>query len=365
VYHKTNSTFGLRDYDAEQKSLNVKLRYQTNLRNKHHKFDGGFDFLNDNFSQHLKDTTLNRNEIVPGIFGEYTYASGKLTLISGLRYDFNNLYGNFLTPRLHIKYGFSDFATVRASIGKGYRTANVIPENIGLLASSRSFFFLEEFKMEEAWNYGINFTRKWFFDDIRKLTFNIDFYRTEFQNQIVVDVNQSASSVYFYNLHGKSYSNSFQTDLIFVPIKGWEVTIAYRFNNVKITMGNEPINKPLVSPHKGLVSLHYSTKYEKWNFTLTTQYNGQAKLPYTLDNPEGYQLDDRSPAYLILHTQILRKFSKWEIYFGAENLTNYKQPHPILAADNPFGDYFDSSIVWGPIIGRSINAGVRLKINKK
>lgn len=364
VYHKTNSIFGLRDYDAEQKSLNVRLRYKTNLGSEHHKFDGGISFMNDNLSQKLKDTTLNRNEIVPGIFGEYIYSGSKLTVIAGLRYDINNLYGAFFTPRVHAKFGINDFSTLRASIGKGYRTANVIPENIGLLASSRSFFFLEDFKMEEAWNYGINFTRKWFFDDTRKLTFNIDFYRTEFQNQIVVDVNQSASSVYFYNLKGKSYSNSFQTDLIFVPIEGWEVTMAYRFNDVKITMGNELINKPLVSPHKGLVSLHYSTKYEKWNFTLTTQYNGQAKLPYTLDNPVEYQLDDRSPAYLILHTQILRKFSKWEIYFGAENLANYKQPHPILAADDPFGDYFDSSIVWGPIIGRSINAGVRLKINK-
>ncbi|RLD49831.1 MAG: TonB-dependent receptor, partial [Bacteroidetes bacterium] len=120
--------------------------------------------------------------------------------------------------------------------------------------------------------------------------------------------------------------------------------------------------KPLVSPHKGLVSLHYSTKFEKWNFTLTTQFNGQSKLPYTGDNPVEYQLDDTSPAYMILHAQILRKFSKWEIYLGAENLTNYKQQNPILAADDPFGDYFDSSIVWGPVVGRSINAGVRFKV---
>jgi len=75
-----------------------------------------------------------------------------------------------------------------------------------------------------------------------------------------------------------------------------------------------------------------------------------------------YQLDDSSPAYMILHAQILRKFSKWEFYLGAENLTNYKQQNPILAADDPFGDYFDSSIVWGPVVGRSINAGVRFKV---
>ena len=117
-----------------------------------------------------------------------------------------------------------------------------------------------------------------------------------------------------------------------------------------------------VSPHKGLLSLHYSTKYEKWNFTLTTQYNGSSNIPDTRSNPEEYRLDETSPAYFILHAQVLRKWSKWEVYFGAENLTNYKQENPILAADDPFGDYFDSSMVWGPVIGRSINAGIRFII---
>lgn len=363
IYHRSNSTFGLRKYDAEQRSLNIKLRYQTEFINNKQKLDAGLDFISDNFSQTFNDTVIYRDETVPGIFAEYTYSHNGLTIIGGLRYDFNNLFGNYLTPRLHIKYGLTDNSTIRASVGKGYRTANVFPENIGLLASSRQFQFLEDFDQEEAWNYGISYVQKWFFDDFRKMTFSIDFYRTDFQNQIVVDINQSAGAVYFYNLKGDSYSNSFQTNLIITPAKSFDITLAYRYNDVKITMGEELIRKPLSSPHKGLVSLHYSTKFEKWNFTLTTQFNGKSKLPYTQDNPEEYRLEEESPAYLILHAQILRKFSKWEIYLGAENLTNYKQQNPILAADNPFGDYFDSSIVWGPVIGRSLNAGVRLKLN--
>lgn len=363
IYHRSNSTFGLRKYDAEQRSLNIKLRYQTEFINNKQKLDAGLDFISDNFSQTFNDTVIYRDETVPGIFAEYTYSHNRLTIIGGLRYDFNNLFGNYLTPRLHIKYGLTDNSTIRASVGKGYRTANVFPENIGLLASSRQFQFLEDFDQEEAWNYGISYVQKWFFDDFRKMTFSIDFYRTDFQNQIVVDINQSAGAVYFYNLKGDSYSNSFQTNLIITPAKSFDITLAYRYNDVKITMGEELIRKPLSSPHKGLVSLHYSTKFEKWNFTLTTQFNGKSKLPYTQDNPEEYRLEEESPAYLILHAQILRKFSKWEIYLGAENLTNYKQQNPILAADNPFGDYFDSSIVWGPVIGRSLNAGVRLKLN--
>jgi len=135
--------------------------------------------------------------------------------------------------------------------------------------------------------------------------------------------------------------------------------VAYRYNDVKVTMSDELVRKPLVSPHKALLSLHYATKYEKWNFTFTTQYHGTSKLPDSKSNPEEYQLDESSPAFFIIHAQVLRKFSMWEVYLGAENLANYKQENPILAANDPFGKYFDSSMVWGPIVGRSINAGVR------
>jgi len=66
----------------------------------------------------------------------------------------------------------------------------------------------------------------------------------------------------------------------------------------------------------------------------------------------------------LLHTQITRVFSKkFEVYLGAENLTNIQQKNPILASDDPFGSNFDSTIVYSPIFGRTIYAGLRFKIN--
>ena len=59
--------------------------------------------------------------------------------------------------------------------------------------------------------------------------------------------------------------------------------------------------------------------------------------------------------------------SKWwadsfDLYVGVENLFNYIQDNPIIAADDPFGPYFDSSLVWGPIFGRMVYAGIRFTI---
>jgi hypothetical protein len=61
--------------------------------------------------------------------------------------------------------------------------------------------------------------------------------------------------------------------------------------------------------------------------------------------------------------QITKQFgSKWDIYVGAENITDYTQRNLIISATQPFSPYFDGSIIWGPVNGRVIYAGMRLKI---
>ena len=68
-------------------------------------------------------------------------------------------------------------------------------------------------------------------------------------------------------------------------------------------------------------------------------------------------------SYQLLNSQITKVFSdKFEVYVGAENLTNVMQKNPILASDDPFGPYFDSTMVYAPIFGRAIYTGLRFKI---
>ncbi len=363
VYHEQNSEFGLNTYKPLQKSAYFTALYNTDIFNNKHKISTGVSYIYDNLTEKLNDTTFLKDENVAGIFAEYTLTTTKWSVIGGIRADYNGFYKqNYITPRLHVKYTPIDNSAIRLSAGRGLRSANIIPENISLLNSSRQLIFAEKFKMEDAWNAGISFTQKFFFDNDRKITLNTDFYRTEFANQIIVDLEQHTNTAIFYNLQGKSYSNSFQTDLIIEPLKSFEITLAYRLNDTKTTINHQLISKPLVSKHKALLALHYSTRYERWNFSFTTQYHGESRLPNTKDNPINYQLPEFSPDYFILHAQITRKFKKMEFYVGCENLTNYKQNNPILASDDPFGPYFDTSIIYAPILGRQFNFGFRLKI---
>ena len=284
-------------------------------------------------------------------------------MILSMRADFHSIYGTFFTPRFHLKYNLNESLILRGSAGKGYRTPNIISDNSFLLLSSGNLNISNDIKMEEAWNYGVNLT-KYFKISSKDITVNLEYYRTNFINQVVIDRDQDIRSIYIYNLNGKSYSNSYQIEAGYELFKGFDILAAIRYNDVKMTINDELREKPLVNKYKGLINLSYATNLKKWQFDFTTQFNGDSRIPSTVENPEMYQRATRSPEYTIINAQITKYFRHWEIYIGGENLTNFKQDNPIIAADDPFGEYFDSSMVWGPIIGRKIYAGIRIRIEK-
>lgn len=363
TYHNQDGFFGANLYNGTQNSLYYNLIYQTYLVSTTNVINAGVSFNYDQFDEIFNDTTFAREEIVPGAFLQYTYSNPEhLSAIAGIRYDYNSKFGHIITPRFHIKYNFDLNTVIRGSAGKGYRSANVLSENAGVLASSRKLVFVEELEMERAWNYGLGFSKLFNLNDGKIVDFSIDFYRTDFQNQAVVDMDSYTGKVLFYNLDGKSYSNSGQVDLKLELIKRLELNFAFRINDVKTTLNSELVEKPLVSKYKGLFNASYSTNFDKWAFDFTAQYNGVSRLPNTSTNPVQYQKAEFSDDFFILHAQVTKRFKKLDVYAGAENLTNFVQKDPIIAADDPFGSYFDSSMIWGPIFGRMFYAGLRFKI---
>lgn len=362
THHKQNSFFGLNKYDATENSIYANFLYATIIGNTNNKITSGFSFILDDDKQKFNDTTMNKLEYIPGVFTEYTYDHEEIyTIIAGLRADYNSKYGMFITPRLHFRYNINENTTLRASAGKGHRIANVLPENSSVLASSRKLVFVEELKPEQAWNYGISFVRSTKIAK-RDASLSIDFFRTDFINQVIADMDKDPSYVYFYNLQGKSYSNSAQAEFTFQPVKRFSITTAFRYNNVKISINGTLQEKPFVSNYKGVIALSYATNFKKWQFDFTANFNGVSRLPNTSDNPVQYQRPSESPAYTLLYAQITKRYKSWDFYAGSENLTNFTQKNPIISAEDPFGKYFDTSMIWGSLTGRMIYAGIRFTL---
>ncbi|WP_430812604.1 MULTISPECIES: TonB-dependent receptor [unclassified Carboxylicivirga] len=372
AYHEQNSFYGRKVYDANQSSFYANLIFQSIIANDNNKFTTGLSFQSDeydeqllmNFQQPDGVQYFNRNEIVPGAYFQYTYSlPDRLTLIGGARVDFHNNYGTLFTPRLHVKYNIARNTILRASAGRGFRTPNVLAESSYLLASSRDIVIADDLEQEKAWNYGANITQ-YIMIGGRELTLNAEYYRTDFQNQLIVDADQSVDAVYFYNLEGKSYANNFQLEGKYELLRGLDVVAAWRLNDVKATYTEGLKERPLISRTKGLLNLSYATPLKKWQFDFTTQFNGEGRVPSTLANPVEYQRPGSFDPYQIMNAQITKYFRKWNVYVGVENIGNFKQDDPIIAGDDPFGEYFDNSLIWGPIVGRRLYFGLRFSIDR-
>lgn len=371
VWHKQNSYFGLRDYDGEQYSFYSNVIYQSILGNSDNKFKTGASFQYDHFDETLDTAAFQRGEMTPGVFFEYTFTHlDRVTLVAGARADYNNLYGVFFTPRLHTRFAITEKTVLRITAGRGQRTANIIAENMGLLASARSFVITDKndkagFRLdpEVAWNYGINLTQEFRLGK-RGGTFSADFYRTDFQQQVVVDVDHNPQQALFYNLNGKSYSHSVQAQVDYEVIKNLTVRISYRWYDVKTDYTRGLLEKPLTASHRAFLNVAYQTG-KIWKFDFTAQWQSRKRIPFTGSNPADYQLNSYSTDFFLLNAQVTKIFKKGvELYVGMENIANFRQPNPILASDDAFGNYFDSSIIWGPIFGRTTYAGFRFKLNK-
>jgi len=363
------SFFGTKRYDAVESTLYANLIYQGILSSTNHKIKVGASALSDEYEELLGDTVFRRQERVAGTFAEYTFVDGdKFTAVLGLRADYHNMFGLFSTPRAHLRYQIGEKNVVRASAGRGLRSANIISENKGILASSRQIIILGDggntpfgLKPEIANNYGINYTRN-FTIDYRDGFFTIDLYRTDFENQVVLDLDQDPQKAIFSNLDGSSYSYSIQLQLDYEVINRLDMRIAYRYNEVKTTYNGVLRLKPLISAQRAFINLGYETK-TYWKFDYTLNWIGQKRIPDTRSNPIEYQVASKSPDFFLINAQVSKTWNeKFEVYLGGENLLDFKQKNPIIAAESPFSPNFDASLVWGPIFGRTMYFGVRYTI---
>ena len=359
-YHKMDAFYGDDSYLAEQRNLYLNAIYQNWINgNKAHQYSVGASLMYDDFDESLNTTDYLREEIVSGAFAQYTYMpNDDFVALVGLRGDYHNEYGFFATPRLHLKYNVNHHFHLRANTGLGYRSANVLAENSYLLASSRDVIIDTDLDQEMALNNGLSAT-VYIHLGGKELTWATDYYYTHFFSQVVADVDSEPHQVHFSNLDGKSYSQAMQTQLSMEVVRGLDLTTAFRLTDVKNTINGQLREKVLTNRYKGLVTASYQTPLKKWQVDFTTQFNGGGRMP------DGGSWEQEFDNFTIMNAQVTKYFRHWNIYLGSENLTNFRMDNPIIDAQNPWGNNFDASMVWGPVHGRKIYLGLRWSIDNE
>ncbi len=338
-----------------------------------HKFATGLNFTYDKYEEFVNVADYSRADNSVGAFFEYTYDNtNNFSVILGGRVDNHNRLGTFLTPRLHVRYNPWEKGVLRFSAGRGKRSANIFAENQQLFGSSRNFEILNSggkiygLNPEIAWNYGLSFSQGFKLFN-RNSDFGFDFYRTDFQNQVVVDLYQGPQQVVFYNLNGKSFANSLQVEFNYELAKHFNLRTAYKYYDIQTDYQYVTQERPLQAKHRFFGNLEYQTHLlddgKQWKYDFTINWLGKQRLPATISNSGLDSMPDFSPSFSVMNIQVTRIFSSiFEVYVGGENIGNYKQQKAILGSDNPFGTTFDTSIIYAPIFGQMYYAGFRFKI---
>ena len=368
-FQKMNSSFGpITSYDATQNSGYFNLLYQ-NAFTDAHSLTAGIGGTMDRYDENLwlkimvnTPTDLGiSSKLVTGVFGEYTYHHGEtFTAIAGLRADWYSGHGTMVTPRINIKYSPSESFVLRANAGRGLRYANPVTDNIGILSTSKTISSIFDRTLEDAWIAGGNAT--WYFAGSSSNYFSVDYFHTAFAEQKIVDYD-TPTRISIYNLSslpdGRSFTNTYQADLALEPFERFTVNATFRYTDARVTLaGRGLVEKPMTSRYKGVLNLQYAMPLNKWIFDFTASVNGPCRLYDFMD-------EEYSPVYPTLYAQITKRMKGFDIYFGGENLNGFRQKDVIINAADPLDPRFDASVVWGPVMGAKIYAGIRITIWKQ
>ncbi|MBQ5387874.1 MAG: TonB-dependent receptor [Paludibacteraceae bacterium] len=418
-YQNQQNSYGSRHWNAAQTNAYLNAIFQTSFddyasdpwEEHEHKLSAGLSVNYDKYDESLSPLALSPNshiasrwEVTPGVFAEYTYTyKDKVTLLAGIREDYSSTYGFFTTPRMNLRFAPFEWWTVRGSVGLGYRSPNAIADNAAYMPSNRIYDFdAANLAQERSMNTGISTV---FYIPVgkRELQLSGEYYYTKFLDGVITDMDRSLHGITLYNMHdvegAQYFSHNWQLEANMEILRGWSMTAAFRYTDVKQTSFNSEVgeyqlrDKPLQNKFKGIVTMSYQTPLKTWQFDLTAQFNGEGRMPDGFKIPETngqlskqYFTDQSGQIHHKWYPQLLGQVTKffrtWSIYLGAENMTNFTQDNPIVG-ERVFGEKtmrhkakgagfvdpssanYDASMIWAPIHGWKLYLGFRWALDRE
>jgi outer membrane receptor for ferrienterochelin and colicins len=317
---------------------------------------------------------------LPGVFVQHEWEwRKKHKLLSGMRYDHNNIHGHVFSPRLNYKYTSSDGKhTLRAGLGNGYRVASIFTEDHAALTGAREVVFEETLRPEKSWNQNINYTLRWHTDKHALITLDVNAFHTRFSQRIIPDYETHTNKIIYGNLDGFSVSKGLGAQLnAFFP-NSLKVMAGATLMDVSFTENGVRERQLLTERFSGVWSVSYTVPF----IGLTIDYTGNVFGPMRM--PLLGELDPRSeysPVWSLQNIQFSKAFAKrFEVYTGIKNLLDFtpdansiarafdpfdqgvtfnEAGEAVATPNNPFALTFDPTYMYAPNIGRRLFIGLR------
>lgn len=345
--HDQNSYYGIDSFDADQYIGFGQLTWNKLFGETHDLLVGAayrFTYYDDNtFATIEEDGETNKPSIIhlPGIFVQDEVSIDQQNkLLLGMRYDYNSLHGNILSPRINYKWNSKKRRDIiRLSMGNGFRVANIFTEDHAALTGARAVEFVGELKPETSWNANINYVKKIITPNNVYIGLDASAFYTYFTNRIIPDYETDPNKIIYANLDGFSVSQgvSLNTDIVWP--NGIKVLAGATLMDVSVTENGVTTRQLLTESFSGVWSISYDFISIGLRMDYTGNLYGPMRLPLISDT------DPRapySPWYSIQNIQLTKKFgTQWELFGGVKNLLNFTPPANSIT--RPF-DPFDKNV---------------------
>ncbi len=351
-WHHQDSWYGDTPYMAEQQVAFLQT-YWDKKWGENHQFLLGTSFRYTLYDDNTPATATADGEAnqpaktpLPGVFvqDEWTL-SPKQKVLLGYRYDYNNHHGNVHSPRIAYKASPSEYHTLRASFGTGFRVVNIFTEDHAALTGARDVVISEELNPEKSYNGNLNYVWSIPTDDFY-LEFDVTGFYSYFTNKIVADLDSDPNKIFYDNLRGHAISQgvSLNTNLTFnFPLKIM-AGISYMDVFQKESTGNDGDLEKVRQLHAPKWSGNYTITYDlpkQFSIDFTGNWNGPMRLPIL---PNDYR-PEYSPWHLIANVQLSKKWENGiELYGGVKNLLDFVPKDPIMRPFDPFDKNVDDPI---------------------
>ncbi|MDG1375393.1 MAG: TonB-dependent receptor plug domain-containing protein [Flavobacteriaceae bacterium] len=332
--HDQNSVYGTTSYNALQTIGFVQGVYSKTLKN--HNLLLGATYRYTSYDDNTPATQRKEVTSLPGLFVQDEWKLGKSqTLLSGIRYDKNSIYGDIWTPRLNYKWASKDQSSIaRLGFGTGYRVVNVFTEDHAALTGAREVVFTENILPEKSWNLNINWNQKLYSKFGTIFDIDLSVFKTEFSNRIFPDYETNPNQIIYNNLNGKSITQGISLNINSLSTNGLKINLGATFIDSKIIENNITEYPFLTEKFSGNYRISYSLYNPKITFDLSGTVIGPMKLP--LLGPLDTR-DPKSPVINVMNIQGTYSFEEVELYAGIKNIFNFKPAsNSIARAFDPF-----------------------------
>lgn len=373
--HDQASQFGVTDYNGKQYLMNSRLSYvwrhsggsalQFGVVQQYRRIEEQVRFVNDPLDRSFDGNYLTRLHTF-GLYAEHEWRSlsDRWRWLVGGRWDRDANLGGFFTGRTQVKFAPHPAHVFRLSAGNGWRQVALFAENTPLLSSNRALRFdANSILPEQAWNTGINYTLTFGGQDYSGYLAG-DYYFTDFQQQFFPDYDSEVSTAIISNFEGETRAHAAQVEGKIDWKQKWELKASYNFAEVRRTNDEETSRLPFIPRHRFMAALSYRPN-SKWQLDMNLHAYGAQRLPNTENYPVALKQRRESPNFSVFQFQLSRKWNQFEIYAGVENLFDFRQTRPLLDWQNPFGEFFDPSFIWGPTRGRELFIGMRYRLKDR